>query len=128
MRIALLALFATSLLACDPLGADSADAGDAAGACGTATCNAMQVCLYRQCSTADRCRVSSTCRASETPTTCAGGQPGGLSATCTPVVQGCRDIPTACSGDVTCACGSICGSPSSCAQVSGINAVCAAAN
>lgn len=111
---------------CETLG-DSDDGGADSGACGEATCSSTQFCLYRECSTKERCVVSTSCPAGTTPTSC-DGQPGCLVANCSPVLQGCREIPSTCGGDVTCACQNVCGSPSACSEVNGRNALCAAAN
>ena len=122
MRTTLVSLAALLLFAaCDFKTEDAADAG---GECGGATCTDKQVCLYRECSMDERCRVSTQCASNETPTQCAAG-PGCLRAACGPVVQGCRDIPTTCSNDATCACQSICGSAAACKKVDGKNALCA---
>lgn len=124
MRALAVVLSLAAVAGCDDLANDSADGGDS-GACGASTCSATQICLYRECTAQERCRPSTTCAANETPSSC-NGQPGCLVAQCGPVIQGCRDVPASCSGDVTCACGSICGSPSACKQVDGRNALCAA--
>lgn len=109
------------LVACDIKTEDAADGG---GECNGATCTDKQVCLFRECTMDERCRVATQCASNETPTQCATG-PGCLRATCGPLVQGCRDIPTSCSSDVTCACQSICGSAAACKKVDGKNALCA---
>ncbi|AKV04194.1 hypothetical protein AKJ09_10857 [Labilithrix luteola] len=120
----------TALLAstggCETMG-DSADGGADSGVCGQATCSSTQFCLYRECTTKERCIPSTSCPTGTTPADC-DGRPGCLSPTCGPVLQGCREIPTTCGSDVTCACGSVCGSPSACSKVDGRNALCAAAN
>ncbi len=111
--------------ACAPL-AGAADAStDAPATCGTQTCTTTQLCLYRECSEKDRCRPQTSCPTGTTPADC-NGKPGCIvpASQCPAVVQGCRDIPVSCGGDVTCACASICGSAQQCSKVDGRNAAC----
>jgi hypothetical protein len=128
MRTALmLALTFASLVAaagCDTLG-DTSDGGADASGCGSQTCSSTQFCLYRDCSLKDRCKPSATCPPGTTPSDCSG-QPGCLvpPSQCAPIVQGCRDVPPSCGGDVRCACESVCGGAAACSQVDGANASC----
>jgi hypothetical protein len=124
MRVAFVLLGLVSM-GCT-IGGSGADAGsDAAGACGSQICSDKQLCLYRECSEKERCKPSVQCPAGTTPADCSG-TPGCRLDRCDPVLQGCRDIPAACGSDVTCACGSICGTPAACAKVDGRKATCAA--
>lgn len=124
-REALLAGAVVLLVAACDLQQDAKSDGGDAGNCGAATCTATQICLYRECTAAEKCRPSTTCMSNETPSVCADGKPGCLVTQCGPVIQGCRDIPPSCGSDVTCACTSICGSAVGCKQVDGKNALCA---
>ncbi|MCL2723733.1 MAG: hypothetical protein FWD69_04785 [Polyangiaceae bacterium] len=110
--------------------ADDASTDDPdSGVCGPSTCTSTQICLYRECSTNDACVQASTCPTGWTPTVCGvSGVPGCLNPNCTPVLQGCRDIPESCGGDVTCACQSICGSAATCSNVNGRQATCSASD
>ncbi len=111
---------------CDLPASDASDGGDAGATCGATTCTSTQICLYRECTAAEKCRPSATCRSNETPSVCSDGQPGCLVSQCGPVVQGCRDVPSSCkSTDVACACSAVCGSAGGCKQVDGRNALCA---
>src|SRR5262249_3844572 len=101
-----LTLTVASAVACVTFGDNRADAGaDAAGSCGSQTCSATQICLYRECTERERCRPSQSCPAGTIPADCSG-QPGCLvsPSQCAPILQGCRDIPPSCGGDITCAC------------------------
>jgi hypothetical protein len=118
-------LAAALALAGCTIGDNAADAGADAGNCGTQNCTQTQVCLYRECSAAEKCVPSRQCPAGTTPADCSG-QPGCLLSSCAPKLQGCRDIPATCGGDATCACGSICGGAASCAKVDRQNVLCAA--
>jgi hypothetical protein len=117
------------LAACIQIGDSPADAGaDSPGACGSQTCNTTtQICLYRECTEKERCKPNggASCQAGTTPADC-GGAPGCRYDYCAPTLQGCRDIPSSCGGDVTCACSSICGGVAACAKVDGRRATCAA--
>ncbi|MEZ4257455.1 MAG: hypothetical protein R3B36_00220 [Polyangiaceae bacterium] len=126
MRVLVIAALAAALVACEDPNASSGSAGDG-GTCGTETCGDAQVCLYRECTTKEKCVPSAQCPRGTTPADC-GGQPGCLYPNCAPKLQGCRAIPDSCGGDVTCACGSICGSAAACAEAKGRNALCAATN
>lgn len=129
---ALAALFMVATAGCVTLdsatdGGTGASAVDGGTTCGAATCTATQFCLYRECSDKERCVPSTSCPPGTTPADCSG-KPGCLKATCAPVLQGCRDVPSSCANDVTCACGSVCGSAAACSQVSGRTASCVGAS
>lgn len=111
---------AFAVSACDLTANTPADGGTS---CGAQTCTASQVCAYRECTDKEKCVVSTQCPSGSTPTVC-GGQPGCLLAQCGPVVVGCRDVPSSCASDTTCACNAICGDAGGCAMTDGKNVDC----